>query len=228
MVIQSGVLARIRAERAQSLRTRLGEMFADMRLLWPAMGATAAVIVCLCGAMNVWRLATERRPNSLAATIETLANPGSDTNPLHLEGATSVPRVLDQGFSLDRISGDDAVFALSMVVTREGRIGQIELLDSPRAVGTASHAAMHADDARAVLNAARESRFTPAQARGGRNVAVTVVWVIEKTTAVFKKPSRPFDEALPAVRPVAPAERTKNTPVPTGTRSSVPEVLTAA
>jgi hypothetical protein len=228
MVIQSGVLARIRAERAQSLRTRVAEMFTDMRLLWPAMGASAAVILCLCGAMNVWRLATERRPDSLAAMIETLAHRGSDSNPLGLESTTAIPRVVDEGFSIDRISGDDVAYALSAVVTREGRVGQIELIDSPRTAGAASQTAAQVADMTAVLNAARESRFQPAQARGGHAVAVEFVWVIEKTTAVLKEPSRRFEEALPAVRPVTPAVPSKNAPVPSGVRSSVDNALTAA
>ena len=45
--IQSEVLARIRAEREQSLSVRVREVFADMRFLWPALGATAALVACL-------------------------------------------------------------------------------------------------------------------------------------------------------------------------------------
>ncbi len=52
-------------------------------------------------------------------------------------------------------------FALSAVVTREGRVGQIELIDSPRTAGTASQTAAQVADLTAVLNAARESRFSP-------------------------------------------------------------------
>ena len=90
--IQSGVLTRVRAERDQSFAVRLREMFADMRLLWPALGATAAVVGCLVASLSVLQAATAENPESLAAMIERLrsaephpvlppANPGSDQNP---------------------------------------------------------------------------------------------------------------------------------------------------
>ena len=141
-------------------------MFTDMRLLWPAIGASAAVIVCLCGAVNVWRLATlNGRPRSLAGMIETLANQGSDSYPLRLEGTTSIPSVIDEGFSLDRISSDDAVFAFTAVVTRRGRVDQLELLDSPPSTGTASHAAAQAAALEAVLKRREEVAIQPCAGR---------------------------------------------------------------
>ena len=55
--VQASVLMRIRTERELSIGTRLRDMFADMRLLWPALGATAAVLFCVSGALGVLQLA---------------------------------------------------------------------------------------------------------------------------------------------------------------------------
>ena len=65
--------------------------------------------------------------------IEVLANPGSDENPMRLDGAMAAPpRALD-GAGLESVPGDEAVFALSAVVTREGRVANYEVLFSERA-----------------------------------------------------------------------------------------------
>lgn len=170
--IQVGVLTRIRAEHDQSLRMRLRELFVDRRLLWPALGATAAVLICLCGAFSVLQLASREQPDSLAAMIETLADPGSDRNPLRLDAAASVPRALDDTVVPDRISQDDAMFAVATVVTREGRVAGYEVLDSRAST----------NDVAALLHAVKQSRFEPAQAPGGRTVAVNMVWLFAWTT----------------------------------------------
>ena len=51
--LTEGVLVRVRAESAQSVRSRVREMFVDRRLLWPALGATSAVLLCVAAAVNV-------------------------------------------------------------------------------------------------------------------------------------------------------------------------------
>ena len=80
--MRSSVLERVRAERDQSMPVVVRQMFADMRLLWTALGATAAVIVCVGVASGVFNAATElEQRDSLAGMIDMLANPGSDQNP---------------------------------------------------------------------------------------------------------------------------------------------------
>jgi hypothetical protein len=213
-VVQSGVLTRIRAERAQSLRGRLPEMFADMRLMWPALGATIAVVACLIGSVNIWRLSTERRPGSLAGMLHTLGTPGSDGNPLRLNRGMSVPRVIDDGFALDRISEDEAVFAVATIVNQDGRVGTAELLDSSQVTGESPEPG----DAAAVMRAFMERRFTPAQASSGRSVAVKTVFLLTRITV-----SAPAaDYVVPAVHGGVPADRVKTAFPPTsGTRSSL-------
>jgi hypothetical protein len=195
--VSRGVLMLVRAEREQSLGVRLREMFADMRLLWPALGATMAVAISVTVAFGVWQSATAQNPESLAAMIEALGDPGSERNPLtpddgtrlayadenRLAGGISIPRVMDDGVGLDGIPDEEAEFAVATVVSRDGRIANFELLKSDRPGPAHRSSAEHATHVEAVLDAVRQSRFAPAQTPGGRAVAVNMVWLIFVTTA---------------------------------------------
>ena len=180
--VQSEVLTRITTEREQSVAAQLRDMCADMRFFWPAVGATSAVLVCLCVAAATVSITSPENPDSLAGMIEMLANPGSDQNPMRLDGGmTAPPRALN-GAGLDSIPGDEAVFALAAVVTREGRVANYELLMSERASVRRHEAAVQTDDASSVLNAVKQSRFAPAQGTDGAPIAVNMVWVLARTT----------------------------------------------
>lgn len=209
LVIQSDVLTRIRAEREQSWGIRCQGLFSDMRFLWPAIGATVAVAVCVYAVTNVNRIARAELPDSLADRISTSANRGSDRNPLQLDSRMLAPRPLDHGTSLDFMPAEDAVFALAAVVTREGRVANFELLDAAESAHVT-----------ALLEAVKESRFTPARTPDGA-VAVNVVWRLERTTV--KASIDPKDAgflaplAAPAGRPPAEpasAERSRRAPRP--------------
>ncbi len=196
--IQQGVLTRIGAEHAQSFGVWVSELFADWRLLWPAVGATAAVILCVSVAFGVLQAASEERPESLAAMIGSLSNPGSDHNPLRLDNVVSIPRVLDNGISLDGLGDGEAVFAFATVVTREGRISNYELLDSVEE-GAARSDSSRNDLMVELHDAMKQSRFAPAQAPGGRVVAVNMVWLIAHTTV--RASLQPLDFEIRSVRP---------------------------
>ena len=207
--LQSSVLTRLRAERDQSLGVRFRGLFEDMRLFWPAVGATVAVATCLFGALNVFIAATEDESReSLAGIIDVLANPGSDENPMSLGIRLSAPRALDADAVLDLISDDEAVYALSAVVTKEGRVSNSEFLRSERASNTRrSKAPTVQANLPALLEAAKRSRFEPAQNESGSAVAVNLVWLVARTTV--KGSARfefaPLRETRPAV--IAPDRR---------------------
>jgi hypothetical protein len=188
------VVTYIKAERQDSLAVRIRGLFDDMRLLWPAIGATMAAFACLVGAAGVLRAASDEKPESMAGLIQFLANPGSDCNPLPLGHTVSVPRALDDGPALDSIPDEEAVFALSTVVTREGRIANYELLE-PVSTSLPETAAKPAE-VTAVLNAVQRSRFEPAQSATGDAVAVNMIWVLARTT-VKGASERPLDFELP-------------------------------
>jgi hypothetical protein len=177
--IQSEVLTRIRAERDQSLSVRFREAFADMHFFWPALGATAALAVCLFAVTNVNRIMRVERPYSMADRLTTLANPGSDRNPLPIDMLMLAPRPLTEGPLLESMPDEEAVFALAAIVTREGRISDYELLHAVRE--SRGQTASSYDEVNALLDTVRQSRFAPAQTADGA-VAVNMVWLLARTT----------------------------------------------
>ena len=214
--LSSDLLTRIRAEREQSLGSQLRGQFADMRLLWPAVGASLALVACLGVAAAVVSETMPERPDSLAGMIQLLANPGSDGNPLRLDEATTVlPRALS-GAALDEVPGDEAVFALSAVVTRDGRVENYEVLLSERASVRRHDAAVETGDVSSVVNAVKQSRFAPAQGIDGEPVAVNVVWVLARTTVKASKPVAvtPRPAPIPTAAPVPAAADAPAAPAP--------------
>jgi hypothetical protein len=197
-----GVLARVGAEREQAFSVRCRAVFTDVRYLWPAFGATIALVVFAYAATAVNRTVRTEQPDSMAALISILAAPGSDENPLRLDAAMlAPPRTLDVGPALASIREDEAVFALAAVVTREGRVSNYELLRTDQ--GTSGHYEHSSAGARVLRDVVSRSRFEPAQTAGGA-VAVNVVWLMARTTvrgsAKVEEPESPVsDEAQPPV-----------------------------
>lgn len=233
--VYARVTMRMRAEHDQAFTVRMRELFTDMRLLWPALGATMAVLVCLSVALGVLRSTSSERPSSLATRLEAM-NPGSEANPLRPDnnarvdryfdkfvdsdraGGISIPRVMDDGAFVAGIRDEEAMFTMAMVVSREGRITTAEMLNSERGGAKAQRTLLHANEA--VLDAVRQSRFAPAQTPIGRTVAVNMVWLIVVTTVQTPDPQAVVQEApvvartrrLPSTDPV--------TPLPLGRQSS--------
>ncbi len=178
------VLARLGAEHDQSLSVRCRELVTDVRYVWPALGATVALILCVYAATSVSRIARAVSPNSMAALITILASPGSDENPLYLDADMLAPRGLFVGEALAGIPAEEAAFAVSAIVTREGRVSNYEVLPSsdPSAHSTA------------VRDMVVRSRFEPAQTPDGA-VAVNVVWLMTRMTI---KGSAKADDAASA------------------------------
>ena len=232
--VYSRVMMRMRAERDQAFTVRVREMFTDMRLLWPALGATMAVLVCLSVAIGVLKSTSSERPSSLATRLEAM-NPGSEANPLRPDnnarvdryfdkfvdsdraGGISIPRVMDDGASVAGIPGEEAMFTMAMVVNREGRITTAEMLNSERGRNNAERA-LHANEV--VLDAVRQSRFAPAQTPIGRTVAVNMVWLIFVTTVQTPDPQTPVQVApvVARTRRLPPADPA--VPLPVGRQSS--------
>ena len=193
-----------------------------MHLVWPALGATAAVLVCLLASAGVMQATNEQRPDSLAGIIGYLASPGSNVNPARIDGFTTVPRRHE---SADwPLASEDAVLALSAVVTREGRIQSIEMLaaEQARALKVKPEVVL------AMLDAASRAQFEPARA-GGAPIAVSMVWLLAHTTVVGREADvdrlmRPLVPPAPGLararRGRSPSRRAVAEPVPSGARSS--------
>ncbi len=171
------LLDQVQVERDLSWHTWLAHVFDDMHLVWPAIGATAAVLICLLASAGVMQATTVQRPDSLAGVIDYLASPGSNVNPARIDEFTMVPRRHE---SSDWPSaGADAVLALSAVVTREGRIQSIDVLAAEQALALK----VKPEVVLAMIEAASRAQFDPARA-GGAPVAVSLVWLLAHTTVV--------------------------------------------
>ena len=218
--INDAVLLRVRAELDQSFSVRVRELFADRRLLWPALGATAAVLLCVGVASSVLHASSAEQPESLAAMIAALSDPGSERNPLRpADNGVSIPRIppLDDGGAMEfeeALPDKDEVYLVRTVVSRDGRVTNYELLLAGREGGTPARTRELAVQEKAVLDVIRQTRFTPAQTPLGQAVAVDMVWMIAKTTAVVLPTmhvavsvmqERPKDEPKPAVQDPAAA-----------------------
>ena len=105
-----------------------------------------------------------------------------------------MPRALDEAFSTspDNNDGDDAAFTLTAVVTREGRIENLELLNTSSGFG----AALGSDESKTVeslMDAVSRARFQPARVFehvsdvDGLPVAVNMVWLVAHTTVRASK-----------------------------------------
>jgi anti-sigma factor RsiW len=183
--LTEGVLVRVRAERAQSFQSRIQEMLTDRRLLWPALGATGAVLLCVAAASSVLHLSTSQSPESLAGMISAIGSPpGSIGRPVRpADNGVTIPRLTEDEAerawsALELMPEDDVIYTVRTVVNRDGSVADYELLLSDE--GPADTRAQE----NAVLNAVRKTRFMPAETPMGRAVAVDMVWLIAKTTVV--------------------------------------------
>jgi hypothetical protein len=204
--MQDTVLSRISAEHDQSFAVRVRAMFEDMHLLWPALGACCAVLVCLAGASTVLYATNEEHPDSLAALITTISV-RSGQDPLLLDNTVVSPRAIDGGPLLD-LPDDEAMVTLAAVVSSEGLVADFALLQSEREVMTRRDPGRHQYELADLLDQVKQSRFEPAQAlTGRRNVAVNMVWLIYRTTV--KGTARETDVVNAAPVPVRKQEAAK-------------------
>lgn len=206
--MNESLLLRVRAEREQSFGFRVREMFTDMRFMWPAIGATVAVAVCVSVAVGVLHASIAEDPASLRALYPHLAERGTVENPLRpANNGISIPRLNEDdakraGGTLDQIPQDDVIYAVRTVVNREGRISNFEVMLSDGRLVDSRSPGVTLDPA--VIDAVQQSRFAPAYTPLGRAVAVDMVWVIAKTTAVAPAPApfRPSSGVKPRVKAV--------------------------
>jgi hypothetical protein len=126
------------------------------------------------------------RPDSLAGVLETLG-----AQPVEAASGMLMPRSAGDGpVSDDLFSEEDAVFALSAVVTRNGRIADLQVVLAEQET--------QADRARVVrlLDEVSRARLEPAR-MGGTRVAIRTVWLFAHTTVRGKLPLTPKQSALP-------------------------------
>ncbi|MBY0494126.1 MAG: zf-HC2 domain-containing protein [Cyanobacteria bacterium] len=191
--IPSRVIERLKVEEAFSIRAQITDWFQDLHLVWAGLGASMATAICIIGSASVLHAANQERPNSMARAIAVLASPGSNDNPIRLNYDMEAPRaVTDTAIDMAEEEGE---YTLSAVVSREGRVQGVEMINQP----------YDRPGLNAMLNEAYRMKFAPATARGDA-VAVSVVWLVANTTVKGR-----HDEDMQALRQ---ALRLKTQPAP--------------
>jgi hypothetical protein len=192
--LQPGVIGRMRAEAAESWTAQASRFFDDLHLVWIGLAATAATF--LCGAVALSALyfgSPQRRVDSLAAAIAvTTMPPGSDLNPVRpderlgpryspLVDYLQMPSVPKAGpmeaMLLTPVSEEELMLAFSAVVTREGRVSELSLLNSDS----------DRREINSILAGISQASLEPARV-GGDAIAVNVVWLLTHMTVKAKPP----------------------------------------
>jgi hypothetical protein len=192
--ISSHVLERLDVEERFSIRSQVVEWFQDMHLVWAGLGASLATLICVVGSASVLHAANQEQPNSKARVNSVLETPGSNDNHNQQKYEMKPPRAVTD--AAIEMSEEDVEYALSAVVSREGRVQGVEVINQPPSNRPAVNA---------MLNEAYRMQFAPATDRGDA-VAVSVVWLVASTTVKGR-----HDEDMQLLRQ---ALRLRTTPAP--------------
>jgi hypothetical protein len=165
-----------------------------MRLGFAALGSTAATVVSILLMIVIFYFGPRsERPDSLAGMMETIG-----AQSVAVESGLMMPRVSDGGTEVpgDLTSEEDAVFALSAVVTRNGRIVNLEVVLAQQSSAAEQRRVV------SLLDRVSRARFEPGRV-GGTAVSVQTIFLLTHTTVRAKLPLTPKQSALPsAFRPL--------------------------
>jgi hypothetical protein len=183
--VQSGVIGRMRAEAHESWSARTERAFDDLHLVWIGLAATVATFLCGAVALSALHFASPERDDSLAAMIRTISAPaGSNLNPVRVGRFLQFPSVPESG-PIERmlaqpVSREELTLALSAVVTQEGRVSGVSVLNKQQPAS---------QDLESLLDVLSRGRLEPGR-RGTLPVAVNLVWLVTHTTVRAKAPPR--------------------------------------
>ncbi|MEK6629571.1 MAG: zf-HC2 domain-containing protein [Acidobacteriota bacterium] len=187
--LQGDIVNRIRVEREASMPAQVSRAFEDMRLGFAALGSTAATVVSILLMIVIFYFGPRsERPDSLAGMMETIG-----AQSVAVESGLMMPRVSDGGTEVpgDLTSEEDAVFALSAVVTRNGRIVNLEVVLAQQLSAAEQRRVVR------LLDRVSRARFEPGRV-GGTAVSVQTVFLLTHTTVRPKLPLTPKQSALPS------------------------------
>ena len=183
------VVNRLKAEDAASLFGRVRVMFSDMRLGYAGLGATVATMVCVAIVLTMMHFAPKERPDSLRAMMGVISTPldcegfdFSDSNGCRARWAERFQRA-------NEWAEQDAVFALEIVVTRQGGLANIDMLRKARGHASADQAQI----IDGLLDLVQQARLDqPLEMR-----LPTAIYLLEQTTVRASKQPEPLDVPLP-------------------------------
>ena len=162
--LHADILSRIKQEIDATWSARLDRFWEDVHLVWIGMAAAAASLVCGTLMAGMLHYASPERNDSLAAMLQALAS--RDPYMQLPSPGDVVPAAL-----VDSMTEDEAVLALSAMVSREGRVDDLEVLSD-------RHDRARVEE---LLAAVSRARFQPAQ-QAGSPVSVNMVWLLTRTT----------------------------------------------
>jgi hypothetical protein len=177
--LRAGIVNRMKAEQTVSFIAQAREMFEDMHFVYAGLGGAAAAMVCVVIMVGMMRFATNERPDSLAGMVAVLGSPGSNLNPVPPLPRVQMPRPLSPTFSVDPDGTGDSLIMMAAIVTREGTVRELSLLDPGGGRSSAQTGQPKAVED--LLGAVSRARFEPGTF-DGLPVAVNMVWVVEHTT----------------------------------------------
>lgn len=168
----AGVVSRLKAEDAESWPARFGRMFEDMHLVWIGLSSATATVLCSALALACLHYASPERDDSLAGIIAAMAS--SKANLVRQVPANTYDDDVANAM-VRRMSEEEAVNALSAVVTRDGRLIDLR--------GVTNH--RDRQEIFDLMNAVAAARFDPNHV-GGAAVPVNMVWVLVHTNVRAK------------------------------------------
>jgi hypothetical protein len=174
--LPSMVVSRKKAEDAESISGRTGRVFEDLHFVWAALGATGATVACLVLIAAIFHFA--------------IASPaGSNGNPSLVWQGMSLPSASSDNTvsAVATLDEEDLVVLLDAVVTREGRVTKLKVIEKQGAA-VQQPTREERQAVLALLDAMSKARFNPARVSGRVPAAVNMVWLYASLTVKGKMP----------------------------------------
>ncbi|MEW5980836.1 MAG: zf-HC2 domain-containing protein [Acidobacteriota bacterium] len=177
---QEDVVSRLAAEYEASVPVQVGHWFDDMRLGVAALGSTAASFVSVMLVAGIFYFGPQsQRSDSLAGVMEVMSAARATTTV-----GTQLPSLPSAAvISREVFEDEDAVFALAAVVTRNGRVKNLEIVLSEQRTTAEQERVLR------LLDQVSRARLEPAM-MGGSPVAARTVWLLAHTTVRAKLPPK--------------------------------------
>jgi anti-sigma factor RsiW len=165
--LRAGVISRMRAEYEESWRARFERTFEDMHLVWIGLSSAVATVICVALALACIQFASPERDDSLAGIIAAMQS--SNASFVRETGDGD-----EVGWAMESaMSEEEAVLALMTVVTRDGRLVDLRLVNDGR----------DRQQIEGLLNVISTARFAPARYVGSpMPTNVNVLWLFARTT----------------------------------------------
>ena len=181
-VFTTTVVECLKAEQQAAFIARARLVFHDLHLVYIGVGAVIAAVACVVGMLSMLRFAADERSDSLAAIVSFLATPGTSGNLAAIDGEVET-RWSARFRQAHETAEQDAVFTLSAIVTRDGRLATLDhLRREHRSPSTGDSGSAGPDDARLIetlMDTLVRARFGEME---GSPPASSILWLVARTT----------------------------------------------